>query len=122
MNKLSPLEELKLEKVKLREECQIRQQKLQADLNYAKKNWGSLIFSTAFSSSKNGITGLITPFIGKKSTVKDKDKSSGLGSLLLSFTPLIWEIAQPMLIGVLMKKAKSLITGKKKNKKKTSDS
>ena len=51
--KLTPLEQLKLEKSRLREERGIAQQRMSYQFKYFSDNWGSLLTKGVTSSIKN---------------------------------------------------------------------
>ncbi|MEN9918640.1 MAG: hypothetical protein RL662_1076 [Bacteroidota bacterium] len=107
--KLSALEELRQEKARLIHECAVEKQKVLHNLDYAKKNFGTLFLNSALTSTKSSVADL---FSG--SSAKVSKKSQGFGDLLLSFTPVLWNVAQPMLIGLAIKKIKSLVTKRSK--------
>lgn len=109
-SKLTPLEELRFEKEILRRECESYKEKLAGNLEYAKGNFGHLLMGSVFSSTKSGFSDVLSVFTGKKS----KSEGSGTGKMLLSLSPLLWEIAQPILLGFAVKKVKSVFTRKKK--------
>lgn len=112
-SKLSEIEELRLKKNELIQECRLIEEDLKYRTSYAKSNVGSLLMNTIVSSAKNGFSDLFIP--GSKKKKKESSKSSlGIGSILATSTPLIWEIVQPLLIGIAVKKAKSIFTRKKK--------
>lgn len=117
-NKLSPLEELRLKKIELSHECQMAEMQLLRKLNYAKGNFGHLLMNSVFSSAKGGVSSMLNLFLPGGSKIKTEGKSGatmlGVGSLLAASMPFIWDIAQPMLIGFVAKKIKSLFTRKKK--------
>ena len=121
--KLTPLEELRLEKKRLREERAISSQRLTYQLQYLNDNWGTLLIKGISSSVKSklvetvdhlssGSSHSITPFITKK--------ANPWLSLLLSNLPLIgsisWKVAKPALIAFAVRKVSSVLFGKKKKK------
>ncbi|NCB26583.1 MAG: hypothetical protein EOM62_14080, partial [Bacteroidia bacterium] len=72
--KLTPLEELRLEKKRLREERAIASRRLSYQLQYLNNNWGSMLtkevtssFKTKFAETvdnlSNGSSSSVTPFI-----------------------------------------------------------
>lgn len=122
--KLTPLEELKLEKKRLREERAICSQRLSYQLQYLNDNWGSMLTKGMASSVKSklaetidnlssGSSYSVTPFVTKK--------SNPWLNLALSNLPLIgslsWKVAKPALIAFAIRKVPSLIFGRKKKKK-----
>ena len=128
--KLSPLQELRLERSQLKNECAEYEQKLHGNWQYAKGHFGRLAVGTVISSAKNGIGDLFSLVSGKKQNPEEEeteDKSSSVVTqMLLGAAPFIWEMVQPMVVGMIMKKVKSLFGGGekkkiKKVKKKASD-
>lgn len=126
-NKLSAMDELRQEKMRLAEECASQEKRLRETLDFAKGNFGSLLLGSVFSSTKSGLSGIMSLFGGGKSSSKvkskdDEDESSSSGSwlmpMLVSATPLVWEIVQPMLVGMVLDKVKSLFMPSKKKRKK----
>lgn len=127
-NKLSAMDELRQEKMRLAEECASQEKRLRETLDFAKGNFGSLLLGSVFSSTKSGLSGIMSLFGGGKSSSKVKNKddedesSSSSGSwlmpMLVSATPLVWEIVQPMLVGMVLDKVKSLFMPSKKKRKK----
>jgi len=110
--KLSPLEELRFEREILRRERQGHKDRLLGNLDYTKNNFGHLLVGSLFSSAKSGVSDVFSVFAGKKT----KSEGSNTGKMLLSLSPLLWEIAQPILLGFAVKKVKSVFTRKKKKK------
>lgn len=116
-NKVSPLEELRIEREIVRQQCAESEDRLAEQWDYLSDNAGSLLLNAAVSN----ITGLFG--FGHKSHKSSDTKqiaqaaSSGNGimSMLSSYYPLIWDIAQPLIWKFAMNKIKSIFT--KKNKK-----
>jgi hypothetical protein len=94
---------LSARKAILQEECRIREQKLNDDFSYLRENAGSLLLS--------GLSGLIAPNTGTRKQTNVTPVKTNVGSPassvfnladLLSTTkvlwPVIWEIAQSMLV------------------------
>lgn len=116
--KLSPLEELRLQKMELAHQCKLDEQRLLQKLNYTKGNLGHLTINTLFSSAKSGASNIFHLFMpGGSKTKTSKGGGTAMlgGGLLAACLPFVWDIAQPMIIGFVVKKAKSLFTSKKKN-------
>lgn len=112
--KLSEIEQLRLEKNKLIEECKFYEDELKHKTAYCKNNFGQLFLNSIVDSAKNGFSDLFSP--GSKK--KKKETSGfplGFGQILATTAPLLWEIVQPLLIGIAVKKAKSAFF--RKNKK-----
>lgn len=118
--KLSPLEELRLERCQLKSECAEYEKKLSSNWHYAKDNFGKLAIGTIFSSAKNGIGDLFSLISGKKHDSENEEgkSSSVVTQMLLGAAPFIWEMVQPMLVGIIIKKVKSIFSRKDKKKKK----
>lgn len=119
--KISPLEELKLEKQRLQDECEIQKVRLLNKYEYAKKNLGTLTLGSTVSTTKSGLSGIFSLFSGKHKNSDNKTNNlttSGFSQALSSFTPVVWEMAQPILLGFVLEKVKSIFKSKKKKKKK----
>lgn len=115
-NELSPLDKLHQEKAILKQEFSESEDRLSAHWSYIRNNLGSIILSTAV----RGI-GRQLGIIKREEPQTEEKKSNGflqglLGSTIVA-TPFIWEMVQPMLMGFVMSKIKSLFTRKKKKKK-----
>lgn len=123
--KLTPLEELKLEKKRLREERTIAGQRLSYQLQYLGDNWGSMLTRGVTSSIKSKFadtvdnfssssSASVTPFVTKK-------KNPWL-NLVTSNLPEIgsvaWNVARPALMAIATKKVTSMIFGRKRKRKK----
>lgn len=117
-NKLSVIEELRLEKARLTGECKQYEEQLGYRWDYTKNNFGHLLANTFISSTKSGFSELLGPLLGKKSKHEGSSSksSSGVGQLLIAASPIAWEILQPILIGFALKKLKSIFRRKKKKK------
>lgn len=122
--KLTPLEELRLEKKRLREERIIASQRLAYELQYLADNWGTMVTKGITSSIKSklvetvdhlssGSSYSVTPFVTKR--------TNPWLNLVLSNLPLIgslsWKVARPALIAFAVKKIPSMLFGKKKRKR-----
>ncbi len=121
--KLTPLEELRLEKKRLREERVISSQRLSYQLQYLNDNWGGLLTKGITSSVKaklaetvdnfsSGSSFSVTPFVTKR--------TNPWLNLAMSNLPLIgslsWKVARPALIAFAIRKIPSLLFGKKRKK------
>lgn len=131
-NELTPIEKLREEKARLACECAEQEGRLMARVGYARDNLGRLLISSVLSSTKSSLGDIFSLFTGvKKSRPKQSEDDIGEEStvskfipMLMGAAPLIWEVVQPMLIGLVVKKIKSLFTGKSKKvvkKKKASE-
>ena len=121
--KLTPLEDLRLEKKRLREERIIASQRLSYQLQYLNDNWGSMLTKGVASSVKSklvetvdnlssGSSFSVTPFVTKR--------TNPWLSLALSNLPLIgslsWKVAKPALIAFGIRKIPSMLFGKKRKR------
>lgn len=113
--KLSALEELRIRKSQLLEESNMHKDNLSHNWDYTKTHFGKLLLGSTVSSTKNGLSDVFSLLTGKGDEI---EKPSAAMNVISSAAPVIWNIAQPMLLGLLVKKAKSIFTGKKKKKKK----
>jgi hypothetical protein len=119
--KLSPLEELRLKKKRLREERDISGQRLSYQLQYLSDNWGSLItrgltssirtrFAETVDNLSAGSFSFETPFFTRT--------SNPWLSLIVSNLPLIgglvWKLAKPAVLAFAAKKATSMLFRRKK--------
>lgn len=123
-NKLSPLQELRLERSRLKDECSEYEQKFHNNWEYTKGNFGSLAAGTLLSSIRNSIGGLFSFASGKKQAdaedevAEDTGKSSSFATqMLLAAVPLVWKMVQPMIVEMALGKAKSLFNKKTPKKK-----
>jgi len=124
-NKISPLEELRREKEIVRGEVAECEDRLAGQWSYLSDNAAPLILNSAI----HGIAGMLG--FGNRQAVKDtreqKETSGSSGIIqnvfngLITYYPLIWEIAQPMLLRFAINRIKSLFTRKKKKKRKDDD-
>lgn len=121
-NKLDALSALRLEKEVLREECTESETNLVMHWEYVRDNVGSLLLSSAISSTRRKLG-----FGSKKAKAKTdssidneniKSDSKGIFQIvtggLFAISPFIWDIVQPALINFVMKKVKSIFSSKKK--------
>ncbi|HBT85060.1 MAG: hypothetical protein PHO13_06990 [Fermentimonas sp.] len=126
--KLDPLEELRLEKKRQREERKIASQRLSYQLQYLNDNWGSMLTKGVTSSIKSKFSDTmdnfstssstsVTPFITK---VSNPWLNNTITQIILSNLPLIgsvtWNIAKPALIAFGARKITSILFGRKRKK------
>lgn len=119
--KLNPLEELRLEKKRLREERSIASQRLSYQLQYLNDNWGSMLtrgltssmklkFAETMDNLSSGNNYSVTPFVTRK--------ANPWVNLLVSNLPLLgsvtWKLSKPALIAFALKKGTSILFGRKK--------
>lgn len=113
-NKLTPLQILRQEKEIAKRECTESEARLAGHWSYLSENATSLVFQSA-------IDAVLHKFGFGHRSRSGEDSSSeggqrGLLSGLAAYYPMIWEIAQPLLLRFAMKKIKSLFSRKKKKK------
>src|SRR5690554_210422 len=126
--KLDPLEELRLEKKRQREERKIASQRLSYQIQYLNDNWGSMLTKGVTSSIKSKFSDTmdnfstssstsVTPFITK---VSNPWLNNTITQIILSNLPLIgsvtWNIAKPALIAFGARKITSILFGRKRKK------
>lgn len=119
--KLTPLEELRLEKKRLREERAITGQRLSTQLEYLNDNWGVMLTKAVISTFKsnfaetlcnlsNGASNSLAPLI--------TGKSNPLVNIALASLPsvgsLAWGMAKPAIFAFVVRKATSFLFGRRK--------
>lgn len=124
--KLTPLDELHLEKKRLREERAISGQRLSYQTQYLADNWGSLLtkgvassiktkFSETMDSLSSGSSYSVVPF-------KTKKAGNPWLNLALNNLPLIggitWKVAKPAVLAFAAKKITSKLFGGGSKKRK----
>lgn len=112
-NKVYNLETLRTRRARLQQETEVHEANLLYNLDYTKAHFGKLLLGSTVSSTKSGISDVFSLLTGKGNEI---EKPSAAMNVITSAAPMIWNIAQPLLLGLLVKKAKSLFTGKKKKK------
>lgn len=124
-DKVDILEELRREKELVRREVKDSEGRLAGHWTYLSDNAMPLILN----STVNGISAMLG--FGYRTTPKSAalpkqpTESTGIfqniyGSMM-AYSPLIWEIAKPMLIRYAVNRVKSLFTRKKKKKNRDDD-
>ncbi|MBK5195159.1 MAG: hypothetical protein JJE08_03875 [Proteiniphilum sp.] len=119
--KLTPMEELRLEKKRLGEERAIASRRLSYQLQYLNDNWGSMLtkgltssvkskFAETMDNFSSGSSYSVTPFVTRKTNPWLNFAMSNL-PLLSSVT---WKLTKPALIAFAVKKATSVIFGRRK--------
>ncbi len=119
--KLTPLEQLRLEKKRVVEERTIASQRLSYQLQYLNDNWGSMLtkgltssvklkFAETMDNFSSGSSSSVTPFVTRRTNPWVNFAMSNL-PLLSSVT---WKLTKPALIAFAVKKATSIIFGKRK--------
>lgn len=115
-NTIDPLDELRIQKELAKAECAESEARLGEYWNYLTNNAGNLILNSAI----NNVSRKLGFGTSKSSSSKNNAQSSkggvfqGILGGLIASAPIVWEIAQPMVIGFLIRKFKSLFSGKKK--------
>lgn len=109
-NKLSPIEELRAERLRLRIELTKHEANIKNNFTYVKSNWGSMLLSSIFSPSPNSEKSSNDLYTGNS---KGLNNLSSLYSKISGVAPVIWDIAQPILLGMITKKVSSFFFGKK---------
>ena len=127
--KLNPLEELRLEKRRHKEERAIASQRLSYELQYLSDNWGSMLtkeittslksrFTEAFHSLSAPSTTSVTPFTTKRhSSWLNNTAMQIIMSNLPFMRSVAWRFAKPALITYSAKKISSLVFGRKRRRK-----
>ncbi len=126
--KLSPMEELRLEKKRFKEERAISSQRLSYQLQYLNDNWGTLLTKGVASSIKSKLTDTmdslssgsstsVTPFVTKRSSSWVNNTAM---NIVMANIPLIgsvlWGITKPALLAYGAKKVTSILFGRKRKK------
>lgn len=122
--KLTPLDELHLEKKKLREERAISGQRLSYQLQYLADNWGSMLTKGVTSSIKTKFSETVDNLsYGSSSSVvpfKTKKPGNPWLNLALSNLPFIsgvaWKVAKPTILAFAAKKITAKLFGGRKRK------
>lgn len=112
-NELTPLQSLRQEKRRLKALYEEDEKRLSEDWTYLTNNIGHLAFSSIVKSTKSSLLPSLLKTTRKSS---DEAGSNNLLNILSLSLPVVWEIAQPILVGFMIKKVKSLFTSKKKKK------
>jgi hypothetical protein len=120
--KLTPLEELRLEKKRIREERDIAAQRLSYQIQYLNDNWWSLITKGMISSVRTRFTETVDSFVSGHHSPHDSPfftrRSNPWLGLITSNLPLIggfvWKITKPAILAFVAKKVSSALFRKKK--------
>lgn len=125
---LTPLEELRLEKKRYREERSIASQRLSYQLQYINDNWGTLLTKGITSSVKSklsetidGLSGgsstSVTPFLTKRTNPwLNNTVMNIVTSNLPLIGSLIWKVAKPALVAFGTKKITSALFRRKRGR------
>jgi hypothetical protein len=123
--KLTPLEELRLEKKRYNEQRSIASQRLAYQLQYLNDNWGTMLtkgvtssIRTKFSETVDNLSGgstAMTPFVTKRA---HPWLNNTVMNIVVSNLPLIgsltWKLTKPALLAFAAKKATSMLFKRKK--------
>lgn len=123
--RLTPLEELQLEKKRLREERAIAEQRLSYQMQYFGDNWGTLLtrgvtssikskFADTMDNLSSGSSSSVTPFVTKRTNPWLNLFTSNLPQI----GTLAWNLGRPALMAFAAKKVTSLFMGRRKKRKK----
>ena len=117
--KLTPYDQLKLEKKQLREEIKISEQKMAFQVQYIHDNWGSMLLKSTTSSIMNRVTSRAessSPV--SSSSYLTRSPGGGWGDFILSNYKSVgsigWIILKPIALTFLTKKATSMLFSRKK--------
>lgn len=117
--KLTPYDQLKLEKKQLREEIKISEQKMAFQVQYIHDNWGSMLLKSTTSSIMNRVTSRAdssSPV--SSSSYLTRSPGGGWGDFILSNYKSVgsigWRILKPIALTFLTKKATSMLFSRKK--------
>ena len=125
--KLSPLEELRLEKKRYNEQRTIVSQRLSYQLQCLNDNWGTMLTKGVTSSIRTKLSETVdnlssgstavTPFVTKR--VNPWLNNTAM-NIIMSNLPLIgsltWRVTKPALLAFAAKKATSMLFRRKKKK------
>lgn len=122
--KLTPLEELRLEKKRFREERAIASRRLAYQLQYLNDNWGSLLTKGVTSSVKTKFAETMDNLSGGSSTALSPfvtRRANPWVNFAVSNMPLIgsiaWGVAKPAILAFAAKKVTSFLFGRKRKTK-----
>lgn len=121
-NEISPLDELRQEKIIIKREVAKYEERLAERWLYISDNAVSLLINSAVNgiAAKLGFGHRIESRERKGNISANGIMQNVMGGLT-SYYPLIWEIVQPMLFTYAVKKVKSIFTRKKKKRKDDDD-
>jgi len=119
--KLTPLEELRLEKKRLREERAIASRRLAYQLQYLNDNWGSMLTKGVSSSVKmkiaetmdnlsGGTSHSLTPFVTKRVNPWINFAVSNMPLI----GSIVWGVAKPAILAFAAKKVGSFLFRRKR--------
>ena len=118
--KLTPYDQVKIEKKQLREEIKISEQKMAFQLEYIHDNWGSMLLKSTTSSIINKVTDRASSSSPTSTSYLTRSPGGGWGNYFLSNYKTVgsigWRLIRPIALGFLTKKATSMLFSKKKRK------
>lgn len=117
-NKITPLQQLRQEKEIARREVAESEQRLAGHWNYLNDNVGTLLFTSAVNTALRKMGLKHSPDKHEVERTTEKAHSPGIFKSVLggivTASPLIWELVQPMVMNFAMKKIKSIFSRKKR--------
>lgn len=120
--RLTPYEQIKLEEKQLREEIKISEQKMAFQLQYIQDNWGSMLLRSTTSSIINRVADRTTSSSSpiSRTPYLTRTVGGGWGNFFLSNYKTVasigWRFLKPIALGLVTKKATSMLFSKKKKK------
>ncbi|MGI6572761.1 MAG: hypothetical protein ACOX19_04945 [Fermentimonas sp.] len=125
--KLTPLEELRLEKKRLNEQRKISSQRLSYQLQYLSDNWGTMLtkgvsssIKTKFSETLDNLASgpaHVPPYMTRRSR---SWLNNAAVNIIISNLPFLssiaWKITKPALIAYVTRQATARIFGKRRKK------
>ncbi|NDW17827.1 hypothetical protein D0T53_02710 [Dysgonomonas sp. 216] len=107
-NKLSPIEQLRQERLELIAECKEREEEMLYKVSYLKQNFGSLLLGSVINSTRSSFGSFLSGFSsgcnGSRPAIIDK---------ITAYAPMVLGMLQPILISMITRKIKSWLFGKK---------
>ena len=117
----TPLEKLLADKERISQQSRLQEQKLNEGISYIQENAGSLLLSGVssllFSGSGTAGKNKKLPLPIHSQAVNVPVASFGLADFLSigkMMIPVMWEIAQPLIISWCIRKLKNIFAGKKR--------
>ena len=121
--RLTLLDELHLEKKRLREERAISEQRLSYQFQYLQDNWGTMLTKGVLSSVKHKFAetvDTITSGSSSSSLPFRKNRTNPLLGIALNNLPqiggLVWKVAKPTLMTFALKRVSRMIFGRRRRK------
>ena len=125
--KLTPLEELRLERKRYNEQRSIASQRLAYQLQYLNDNWGTMLTKGITSSIRTKLSETVdnlssgstavTPFVTKRA---NPWLNNTVMNIVMSNLPLLgsltWKVTKPALLAYAARKATSMLFRRKKKK------